>query len=294
MSNNDRINRNSFYMSVKSFFICLLVFGNLSFGQEKELENFTNEINFYIDFTLGKTPTYPVNESNQNKFRKKVDDVFIAFILQKNSNQCDKFITSRDDKNLKFIRASGKCEIYLSTFITNNKSYSVFSYTSMNKINYFVKDDANNTIVYDGDSKASFVDNIMAIDDSHIILIEITGDHHYSRKALVLSTKKDRWTKLEAFEGKAFGQVPADYFNSKYVKKRAAFNFSCDSFPPMYCPKDFNKIYFDNTTKTLSYKIYSQGKQPQIVSSKWENEMFKIDDYFLRENQSYEDIPMPR
>lgn len=281
-------------MILKSFLFGFLLIGTLSFAQEKELENFTNEINFYIDFTLGKTPAYPVNESNQNKFRKKVDEVFMEFVLQKNSNQFDKFIISRDDKNLKFIRASGKCEIYLSTFITNNKSYSVFSYTSMNKINYFVKDDTNNTIVYDGDSKSSFVDTIIAIDENHIILIEITGDHHYSRKVMVLSTKKEKWTKLDAFEGKAFGQVPADYFNSKYVKKRAVFNFSCDSFPPMYCPKDFNKITFDNRTKTLSYKIYSEGKLPQIVSSKWENEMFKIDDYFFNENRSYEDIPMPR
>ena len=269
----------------------LLLIGPLAIAQEKELEDFTHEIDFYIDFTVSKSPSLPVNEANQNKFRKKVDDAFIQFILHKNSNQCSKFISSANNPDFKFIRASKKCEITLKTFTTDQKSYSVFSYTSMNKINYFIKDDSTNTIVYDGNSKVSTVDSILAIDGSHIIVIEEIGDYHYGRAVTVLSTLQTPWKPLKAFEGKAFGQVPMEYFTSKYVKRRAQFIFSCNDFPPSYFPKNFNQISFNTSTKTLSYTIYPERNVPKIVSAKWENEHFILDDYSVKNiNSDVEDI----
>ncbi|MEC4048416.1 hypothetical protein OX284_003160 [Flavobacterium sp. SUN046] len=278
-------------MTLKSLLLLFVLISSFSFSQEKEIENFNKEIDFYIDFTLQKFPDLPVNEVNQTKFRKKVDAVFKEFVLQKDSNLYDKLITSRDNPNLKFIRVNKKCEVTVTTFTTNHKSYSVYGYTSMNKINYFVKDNEANTIVYEGDSKSSSLDDIIYIDENHILLVVIVGDYHYGREVMVLSTKKQPWTVLKAFEGKAFGQVPMEYYNSKYVKKRAVFHFSCNDFPPMYCPKDFNKIAYDSNTKTLSYKIYTEGKRPQLVTAKWENELFKIDDYNMRSNSSDVGVP---
>lgn len=278
-------------MTLKSLLLSFVFISSFSFAQEKEMENFDKEIDFYIDFTLQKFPDLPVNEANQTKFRKKVDDVFKEFVLQKDSNLFDKLITSRDNPNLKFIRVNKKCEVTVTTFTTNHKSYIVYGYTSMNKINYFVKDNEANTIVFEGDSKASSLDDIIYIDENHILLVVVVGDYHYGREVMVLSTKKQPWTVLKAFEGKAFGQVSMDYYNSKYVKRRAVFHFSCNDFPPMYCPKDFNKIAYDTNTKTLSYKIYMEGKRPQLITSKWENEVFKIDDYNMSINSSDVGIP---
>jgi hypothetical protein len=274
-------------------FIIVFLTSN-SFSQEKELELFKKDLNFYIDFRLGKIATLPLNESNQIKYRKKVDEAFANFVLHKNSSQYDKLIIAKDDEKKKFLRLDDRISIYLTTFILNNKTYVVYSYTSGDKINFFIKENESNIIVYEGNSKSCFIDDMYLIDDSHILLIEKNGDFNSSRSAMVLSIKKNPWSIIKAFEGNAFGQVPGEYFSKKYVKTRDTFQLDCEMGFTLSAPEDINRISFDTKTKTLSYKQYFENKKFKLITAKWENEKFIIDDYNVNENLSESSTAVPR
>ncbi|MBL0336842.1 MAG: hypothetical protein IPP73_16415 [Chitinophagaceae bacterium] len=147
--------------------------------------------------------------------------------------------------------------------------------------------------MYEGNSNCCYVDHIYAIDSTHFMVIEKDGDMNSSRTAFVLSAKKLPWAKMKAFEGMAFGQVPAGYFTKKYVKKREQFQLDCDMEYTMSAPADINDILFDHRTKTLSYKQYSDNRKFKLITAKWENETFKLDDYSVREGLTGSETMVP-
>lgn len=263
-------------------------------SQEKELEQFRLELNTYIDFINGKITSMPLNESNQLKLRKKIDQQFKTFVLHKDSYQYDKLIAPKEEGKEKFIRLDGRVSVYLKAFILNNKTFIVYSYTSRDKMNFYIKDEESNTIVYEGDSKSYLIDNLFWLDDTHVLLIEKNGDRNTSRAAAVLSTQKKPWTITKGFEGNAFGQVPGDYFNKKYVASRELFQLDCEIEFVLSGQKDINTITYNGSTKTLSYKRYTDNKKFILITSHWENNRFKIDDYNVNENLSASGIAVPR
>jgi len=263
------------------------------YAQATELENFQKQLNAYINFTLGKKGALPLNAANQVKFRKKVDETFKTFVLHKDSYGYDKYVVVKNDEKTKFLRLDDRVTVYITHFLINKKTYVVYSYTSVSKRNYYIKENESNRVVYEGNSTTYLIDNLYPIDDKHFLLIEKNGDFNSSRSAVVLLVNAPRWTKIKAFEGKAFGQVPADYFNKKFVKRRTEFQLVCEMDFTFSAPADVNSIFFDPATKTISYKQYAENKKFKLVTAKWENDVFVIDDYNVEENLPAGGIAVP-
>lgn len=278
----------------KNFAICLiLLFSVVSKAQETEFANFQKELNSYIDFTLSRPGYPPINETNRNKFSKAVDDAFKTFVLQKNSNTYDKLLPVKNDPNSKLMRPDGRIYIETKTFSVNSKTYVAYGYESYSKTNYVIKEIETNTIVYEGDSKTYLIDGIYAIDETHFLLVEKNGHIALSRSAFVLSGKKTPWIKVNAFEGKAFGQVPGRYHEKKFVKSRDELQLDYD-IPSEVVADDVNKISFDPATKTLSYKQYFEKNKSKTVKAKWEQNKFIIDDCDANESLSQMSEPTMR
>ena len=280
---------------MKPLFACwiLTLSATLSHAQEKELAEFKTTLNLFIDLRLGKVDSLKLNEANQVKYSKKTDDAFKTFVQHKSSYEYDKYIVARNDASIKFSYLDGRIYIHLKTFPVNNKTFVVYSYSTQDKKNYIVKELETNSIVYEGNSNCCYVDHIYAIDSTHFMIVEEDGDMNSSRTAFVLSAKKLPWAKMKAFEGMAFGQVPAGYFTKKYVKKREQFQLDCDMEYTMSAPADINDILFDHRTKTLSYKQYSDNRKFKLITAKWENKTFKIDDYSVREGLTGSETMVP-
>lgn len=252
-------------------------------AQEAELTSFAKTLNFYIDFQLGRFDSLPVNNTNQIKYRKSVDDAFRQYVLHPASFYDARFVTVKDDAKTRFTRLDQRISVYITDFSSANDKYVVYSYTSGDKRNYMVKDKAGNKIVYEGNSQYAFVDNIHSLDSGHVLLVEQTGNFNTSRRAYVL-VKTKPWKKTKSFRGEAFGQVPGEYFTKKFVKARESFQLDCEIDFTFSNPKDINKIFFDPATKILSYKRYSADKRYKVISATWKNGMFEIDDYNVNEN----------
>lgn len=272
-------------MKILQTIFWVLFFSVNVYSQESEIENFKISLNEYIDFSIGKS-TVPINAANHAKFRKKVDSSFKAFVLNENSNSYDKLIVDKNDDKNKFLRLDGRVSVNVKTFLINSKTYVVYSYTSRDYRDYYIKENETNKIVYKGSGKSCYVDDLYSIDENHFMVVEKTGDFNSSRNAIVLSNKKLPWFVVKAFEGKAFGQVMGDYFNKKFVKKRERFQLDCEMDFTLSAPKDINKIYFDANTKTISYKQYAAGNKFKLITAKWENNTFVIDDYNVNEQLS--------
>ncbi len=270
----------------------LALFAGNTKAQEKELESFKQALNFYIDFTLSKFDSLPVNETNQVRFRKNVDEAFSIFVQNQNSHRYEKFVSDRTDEKSKFLRLDGRISLYLSVFLINSKTYHVYSYNSRDKLNYLIKENESNKIVFEGNGTCYLVDQLCRIDEKHMLLIEKTGDFKTSRDARVLSAKHQRWSIMNVFEGKAFGQVPFEYYNKKYVKRRPVLQLECNFDFTISGPKDINRISFDEKNKTISYKQYGEGGKFTVIAAKWENEIFIIDDYNVNENLAEMNAPV--
>ncbi len=282
-------------MHIKKLITCLslLVFSSGLLAQDKEMQDFRKELNFYIDFINQKFDSLPVNAANQTRFRKRIDDVFTRYVVAPNSETYDRLIQSKNEENVYFVNWDNRISVYVTHFKINNKPYAVFSYTSRDKNKYFVKDIMANRIVYEGASNLASVENLIALDSLHVMFIEKTGDFRSSRQVFVVSTLKPAWKMIKAFEGKAFGVVPADYFNKQYVKKRTYFQLDCEMETRMAAPPDVTNIQFDPRTKTLSYKQYISKYQPTLIKAVWEKGQFLIDDYRVSEHISGGHVGMP-
>lgn len=274
--------------------LCLVILFSInSYCQREELENFKGELDFYLDSLAGKIHGVPITASDRARFSNRVDAAFKMFVLNKNSYDYDKYVAARGDSSTKFLRLDNRILVNLKTFPVNNKTYVVYSYTSRDKNNYFIKENESNNIVYEGNSTAVYIAHLYAIDSTHFLLVEETGDHNTSRRAMVLWRKKVPWIRMKAFEGMAFGQVSEGYFIKKFVKRREKFELECEFEFTMSAPEAINDIAFDPTTKTMSYKQYSDNKRYKQVTAKWENETFVIDDYNVNENLHSNDVGVP-
>lgn len=262
----------------------VMLFSANIYAQDTVLTQFKKALNHYIDFTSGLIDSLPVNEKNQGKLRKHVDDQFRAFVLHPESYHASDWVVSANNKDLQFIRVDARGSIYLSSYKVADKTYAVYSYTSRDKNNFFIKDIDAGNIVFDGGSMYYDVAGIFRIEEGYILLIVKGGDRNTSRTAMVLSDKKTAWVLTKSFEGKAFGQVPGQYFNKKFVKRREKFQLDCDFGITMTAPSDVNNIQFDMASKKISYKQYTDARTYTLVTAQWVNNVFVIDDYNANEN----------
>ncbi|WP_306352004.1 hypothetical protein [Flavobacterium sp. '19STA2R22 D10 B1'] len=254
--------------------ICLFLLGTAIHAQEKEIEDFKKEFNFYIDFQLNKFDSIPINTTSQKLYSKKVDLAFKTFVAQPNSDNYDKLILAKD--NTKFFRLDPRFSIHVKSFTINDIVYAVYSYTSQSKSNYIVKNINSNEIVYQGSSNKPYVDALYLIDKQHFLLIEKNGDFNSSRRAIVLSAEKKDWKTISAFKGY---DLDNNFKAKKLLQKRSALSLECDMEITMLAPKDVNLISFDSNTKTISYKQYESLTKFKTIAAKWENNKFEIDDY---------------
>ncbi len=253
-------------------------------AQDTALVQFKKALNHYIDFTSRLIDSIPLNEKNNGRLSKQVDDQFKAFVLHPGSYQASEWVQSANNKDVRFIRVDARGSIYLSAFKVADKNYAVYSYTSRDKNNFFIKDTDAGAIVFDGGGVYHDVAGIYRIEDGFILLIVKEGDRNTSRTAMVLSDKKNAWVLTKSFEGKAFGQVPGQYFNKKFVKRREKFQLDCDFGVTMTAPVDVNHIQFDTASKKISYKQYTDARTYTLVTAQWVNNVFIIDDYNANEN----------
>lgn len=274
--------------------LSFLVFGFLKGeAQEAELDKFVKTLNLFLDFTRGKVDSLPLTKKgNYEKMVKAVDQSFEEFVKHNNSGQYEKFRQAQGHSNLRFINAENRVSIYLTSFNIKEKTFEVFGYTCADRRIYMIKDRQSNTVVFAGNNGSYEIDNLDNIDDQHVLIIENNGDRGTSRSAFVLSTVKTPWVKIKAFEGKAFGQVPADYLNKQFVKAREELQLEYERVFGMKVPDDINKIYYDPPTKTISYKEYSDLNNFKTVKAAWINNKFIIDDYYANENFS-ENVAVP-
>ncbi len=254
-------------------------------AQEAELEKFVKTLNLFMDLTRGKVDSLPLTKKgNYEKMLKAVDVSFEEFVKNSNSGQLGKFRQAQGNPQLKIINADNRVFIYLTSFNIKEKTFEVFGYTCADRRMYMVKDQLSNIVVFTGNNGSYELDNLAYIDDHHVLLIENNGDRGTSRSAFVLSTVKIPWVKLKAFEGKAFGQVPSDYLNKQFVKAREELQLEYEPVFGMTVPEDINKLYYDPLTKTISYKEYSDIHNFKTVKATWNNNKFRIDDYYANEN----------
>ncbi|MCP9753356.1 hypothetical protein [Ferruginibacter sp. HRS2-29] len=270
----------------KFLLILLVAFfcSNALQAQEKEITAFKKDLNFYIDFLLKKFDSLPLNKANQEKFMRKADQSFKTFALAPNSQQYEKLVQDRGLPNRRFSNLDNRIELYVSDFTANKKAYVVYSYVSYAKRNYVIKDVAANSIVYEGNAITPYVENIYGLDSTHVLLIEKTGDRNTSKQAVVFLTTGKTWKMMPAFRGEAFGQVPGNYNKKVFVKQRNYFQLDCEMEVLMSAPADANKIYFDERTKTISYKKFTGKTRFRLIESKWLNNMFILDDYDVSED----------
>jgi len=59
-------------------------------------------------------------------------------------------------------------------------------------------------------------------------------------------------------------------------------------------PQDVSDIYFDLNSKMLKYKQYDANKKFKWITSKWENNIFKIDDFDADKGFSQSGVEMMR
>lgn len=271
--------------------LCLLAFQfSVVKAQETEMDNFVKTLNLFVDFTRGKVDSLPLTKKgNYEKMVKAVDHSFEAFVKNAQSGNYEKFREANGNPKMKFFRANDWVSVYLTTYNIQEKLFEVFGYTCGDRKIYMIKEKQNNQVVFIGRNGSYELDNLAYIDEQHVLLIENNGDHGSSRSAFVLSTVKIPWAKIKAFEGRAFGQVPADYLNKQFVKSREELQLEYEMVFGMQVPDDINKIYYDPLTKTISYKEYSDLHNFKTVKASWNGNKFIIDDYYANENFSEHD-----
>lgn len=258
--------------------VFLVLISSNSFAQKSEFLSFRNEINFYLDFVNHRVDSLKVNEVNQTKYTKCVDDAFLSFAKVANSHLLDTFRLAKDDTTKHFLFMDNRTSFTVKSFYSSFGHLAVYSYTSSARNKYLIKDIVSDKVVLIGSRNIAYVSDVFYLDSTHVMVIEEHGDQHTSRMAMVYSVTTQGWNQLNAFEGFS------NEFNKKgesvslYKKNRPYFQLECSWESSMLLPQDVSKIYYDSSTRILKYKLYDANKLFKWVAAKWENNLFIIDD----------------
>ncbi|MBK1895797.1 hypothetical protein [Chryseobacterium paridis] len=320
-------------MKCKSLLIGLFLISFFSFGQVKELENFRKEIEFFINYDHSKTASTPESEANTLKFKQNLEKAFIEFVMNKDSKNLDQlknnsinnktsyvignhnyfFDTPRIDPYKKSLENNSYYKIvlypiydyelsqfvsfYMQPFNLNEKQYVIYYYKLNGEGTYYIKDIAKNIIVFKGQALTSnaAISKFDQIDDSHFLVVEDMG--YDGQRAFVIKNENNLWQPINAFKGKSFkpNSVKYDIKNEGNSRKylRFANSKNIKNTYPIFYFKNY-EINFDPKSKMISYKKADrQSENGKKIESKWENNSFTIDDYYLGEDLNDQPVPMP-
>jgi hypothetical protein len=303
-----------------------------SFCQVNELEKFRAEIALFINYDKGKIDSLPKSIATTERLKKNYETAFLAFIKNKDSRNLDNLKkNSIDNKSSNIIGnnsyfLSSLRKDYTKKSLDNNVNYSITLYPIYDyglpnfvsifiqpfiidsseyvayycKLNgkgiYYIKDAKSNEIVFKSTGLTSNapIKDIKKIDDTHLFVIEDLGDN--GERALVIEVKQKKWSAIKGFFGKEFTDN-LDYAKTTENQKRYYFTFSETRIIVSLYGVGFLKKYemqFDTTTKTLSYIRYNKNESDcKTIKAKWENNSFKIDDYFIGQDIDNRPLPMP-
>lgn len=305
----------------------LLVYTTAANAQVNELEEFKKELTVSVFFESGRIDTIAKSEANTLRLRKRAHDAFLKFVMHPNSNNLDSLKSKAKNKGSVYwynvysynfysnkyyfdqfrnnpevqnpvhqITFSGLYNLgqpdFISMFIEEfnirGRQYAVHYYNSSKNGMYYIKDVAENIIVFENNlfSPGAPVYRIDALDEHHLLLIEDL--QHRGQRAIVLNTDGDVWTITDAFRGKGFVNDDENYDSKIFREKRTYLKLASTKTLGTSYGMGFavnNRLSFDKSTLTLSYKtVKSDATNDEVpVSSVWKNNMFVIDDYYVGE-----------
>lgn len=304
-----------------------------SFGQVNELEKFRKEITLFVNYDNGKIDSLPKSPENSIRLKKNYEAAFLAFINHKDSKNLDNlkknsidnktsniignnnyfFRSLRKDPFIKSLEnnvnyyitlyplydyeLSNFVSFYIQPFIIGTTEYVVYYCKLNGKGTYYIKDVNRNIILYKSEGLTSNapIKKFTQIDKNHLLIVEDVG--YNGERALVINTKLNKWTVINAFKGKSFGSNSADYTKKTETQNRTYLKFAESKTLISKYSIGFIRSYeidFNEKTKTISYKKYNKKESDILeIKAKWENGLFKIDDYYLGEDLDDTDEPMP-
>jgi hypothetical protein len=304
-----------------------------SFGQVNELEKFRKEITLFVNYDNGKIDSLPKSIENSLRLRKNYGTAFLEFIKNKdsknldnlknksinnktdyiignnnysfNSQRKDPFVKSLENNvnyNITFYglydyKLSNFVSFYIQPFILDTTEYVVYYCKLNGQGTYYIKDVNRNIIVFQSEGQTSNapIKKFIKIDNNHILIVEDLGDN--GQRALVVDIKLNKWKTLNAFNGKAFLNNSTDYATKAEMQNRTYLRFAeTKSIITVYGAAFLKKyeIDFNEKTKTISYKKYNKKESEVLeIKAKWENRLFKIDDYYIGKDLEDRDLPMP-
>ncbi len=317
-------------MKIVRLIIAFCITSLNSFSQVNELENFRNELTFFLNYDNGKVDSINKSEENTVKFKSNMEDAFLQFVLHKESNNLDnlKKLGKTDGKNnywfvnrtysfnnlrremmVKslennvdyYIGFSGLYDYQLSNFVSfyiqpftiNKVEYAVYYYKLNGAGKYFIKQIKNNKLVFlsEGYTSNAPIISLNELDKNHILVIEDMGDN--GQRALVLKTDQKSWEPVEAFKGKLINSKDPK-LDKTYLEKRTYLLLVSTRTINSHLSYGALKVIgikFDPELNTISYKTDQNNSTSNFA--KWENSMFVIDDYYLGEHLMDEPLPFP-
>lgn len=304
-----------------------------SFAQVNELEKFRKEITLFVNYDNGKIDSLPKSIENSLRLKKNYETAFLEFIKNKDSKNLDNlknnsinnktdyiignnnyyFDSQRKDPFVKSLennvnynitfyglydyKLSNFVSLYIQPFILDTTEYVVYYCKLNGQGTYYIKDVNRNVIVFQSEGQTSNapIKKLIKIDNNHILIVEDLGNN--GQRALVVDVKPGKWKTINAFNGKAFLNNSTDYATKAEIQNRTYLRFAeSKNIITMYSAAFLRKyeIDFNEKTKTISYKKYNKKESEVLeIKAKWENRLFKIDDYYIGKDLDDGDLPMP-
>jgi hypothetical protein len=283
----------------------LLLLPMCSLAQQTEFDAFATRFYTFQEYANGRLVGMEQNAKNYNLYVDSMDQAFRSFALTDSSAFIPGFVQASNASNLRFRNMNNKGEVQVRTFNRGTDSMLVYSYSCRDHQEFFVKEVASGKVVYVGKERGAMVKGIYKMDSALLLMILETGEMLYSREVIVLqrypsskttsgksaSASTGMWKKIKAFEGAAFGQVPGDFRQKKVAPRRERFIHEADM--DLAAPHGAEEVFFDPSTKTLSYKKFSDERKFVWVKAVWKNNCFTMDDYSLSEDFSSSGVVVP-
>lgn len=321
-------------MKIKILIIGLMLLCLKSFGQVKELEKFRKEIITFVDYDNGKTGSLPKSGATSEQLTKNYEEAFLDFIKNKDSKNLDnlkknsinnksdyiigginysfysfkrdpfnKSLENNADYRITFYglydyQLSNFVSFFIQPFLIDSSEYIIYYRKLNGKGTYYIKDEKSNKIVFQSEGLTSDapIKKFKKIDKNHILIVEDLG--YNGERALVINTALKEWKAISGFYGKSFFDDDADYSKTTEAQQRVYLKMAATKTINTLYGKSFLNRYeidFDEKTKTISYKKYKPKEgESTAVMAKWENNQFKIDDYYFGQHLQDKDLPMPR
>lgn len=286
-----------------------------------------------MKYDNGKIDSLPKSMETSIQLRKNYETAFLAFMNSRDSKNLDNLKKNSIDNKTSHIigdnsyffsslrrdpfikspennvnyhitiyplydyKLSNFVSFYIQPFNIGKDEYVVYYCKLNGKGTYYIKEVQSNKIVFqsEGLTTEAPIKKMAKIDHNHLLIIEDLGDN--GQRAMVINTKPDQWKAIHAFNGKAFMNNSSDYSRKTDIQKRIYLNFAATRTIINMYGEGFLKKYeldFNETTKTISYKKYNK-KDSDIaeIKAKWENNLFKMDDYYIGQDLDDRSLPMP-